>query len=252
MWDTQDSKWYALVSVLAASMSVYTSTTAESGSWTLKGTVLNATSGAFGGSGMKDSILRDTFTGNLVITGYAAACILYSNDDGATWQVSTGSPTTATGVVKTRYNPNTGTIVVNALDDLTKYWRSDDGGVTFTEITTLSAFGATKNINAIHHGPGSQWFAYGTNTNLSDVFWVSTDDALTWSAVTVDAIAAGSTANADLVYTGDYLATANSAPQSANVYTAVFSESATSTTFDIPFPDASALISPWKYYVKWR
>lgn len=126
--------------------------------------------------------------GNVVIakSGYA---IWYSEDFGATWTLSinlqgSGKNFSCPGF---DVNKETGTIVTCAkgISDATTmaFYRSTDGGKTFTLVYTTTEAAYTNSMIFIPTCANGVWFVI-TGTNQGVVSYVSFDDGITWQAIT--------------------------------------------------------------------
>jgi hypothetical protein len=174
---------------------VYTSPTAASGSWTLRATVTlpNNISPKYN----TNCLLYDPITHNLVVTFQAGTEVVtsrakYSNDGGTTWADPTGISNLLAqgGELIARVNKTTGTIIACwSAATPAAYYRSTDGGVTYTEKTFAGTTGLTNLSRTLYpyKGSGNVWlFNDVDDANFSEAY-LSVDDGLTWEQIEITA-----------------------------------------------------------------
>lgn len=125
--------------------------------------------------------------GNIAVTKSNSA-LWYSEDFGATWTISTGVGSKRFSCPGIDVNKETGTIITCAigLNSATSmdFYRSTDGGKTFTIVYTTPETVYTGNLNFIPNCVNGVWFALVGTYPSGAVNYVSFDDGITWQATT--------------------------------------------------------------------
>jgi hypothetical protein len=111
--------------------------------------------------------------------------ILKSTDGGETWN-TTGLTWTLTDDYKIRrliMDPTNPQIMMVATDG--GVWRTVDGWLT-SVTSPLPSINGNYNVHDLKFKPGDHMTVYasGRNTSTNEIFWKSTDNGATWSAVT--------------------------------------------------------------------
>jgi photosystem II stability/assembly factor-like uncharacterized protein len=250
IYDTTNSR-YLLAARDGTTLRFYHSTTAASGSWTLTSTITLASGEALG---YPNCLNYDATSENIALTlttttGTTKA-LTYSTDGGATWSNSTNTPTGSHTTTRMAVNPSTGTILI-ARDTLgTSYYRSTDGGATYTNHSFasvgLSSLAVASNF---YPGPGSYWIVLESGSTTE--FYLSDDDGLTWTAQT-----AGSSILYDGLFStgthnGSIYLLSKTSSNPGDLIKSTFGQAVLPTTFFLPYLDTPTNVnSVYNMYVK--